>query len=224
MDILCPYKISKQEFLSTCITLHNQSVGSHWKQTQCSWGYSTNTFVVIDSLSHSYSLPLNLWRVITPKPFELRTWIFETMFTTSCLPRVPCPLHFIYFFTSLFMSCVLCQMPSVTCHMSNVYLHLGTCHCLDSYHKFKENLFCQEDHQNGSWNQWISPHCVSYPPRISLSEVAPGYIREPSLGSCYSVRPHHPSRQSISHNPSTWTFIIVVQPSCSCPLPGPAFC
>ena len=29
--------------------------------------------------------------------------------------------------------------------------------------------------------------------------------------------------KSISHNPSTWTFILVVPPSCSCPLPRLAF-
>ena len=64
----------------------------------------------------------NLWNIITPKPLELGTWHFETMFTTHCVSRV------IYH-----MSHVTCHMSHVTCHMSNLQnfitpkpLELGT--------------------------------------------------------------------------------------------------
>ena len=58
----------------------------------------------------------------------------------------------------------------------------------------------------------------SYPPRISLSWVVPGYIRGPALGPRYSVWPHPLTQDNPSLATSyTWTFTLVVLPSCCLP-------
>ena len=77
---------------------------------------------LIDSFIHSLSDPLwkYLQKIITPKPFELGTWNFDTMFT------IP------------YVSCVTCHVLCVTCHVSRVtcknwkcfrkVLELADCH------------------------------------------------------------------------------------------------
>ena len=77
----------------------------HFKQTWCSRGYSTNTFVidwVSQSVSHSFAL--NFQNIINHKPEELRSWNFAIILT-------PHNYH---------MSCVMCHMSHVIYHMSGV--------------------------------------------------------------------------------------------------------
>ena len=55
----------------------------------------------------------HLQNIKTPKPLELKSWIFERMFTPHHLSYVMC--H---------MSCVTCQVPPVTCQLSCVTSHV----------------------------------------------------------------------------------------------------
>ena len=63
--------------------------------------------LLINSMSPPF--PPNLQTIITPKPLDLGTWDFYTMFTTPCVPHDTC--H---------MSGVTCQVSVVRCHMSGV--------------------------------------------------------------------------------------------------------
>ena len=75
---------------------------------RCSRGCSTNTFVLYwfnNLVTHPF--PPNLQSIITPQPLELRTWNFDTIFTTSC---VSCDTYHVTF-------PVMCP---VTYHVSHV--------------------------------------------------------------------------------------------------------
>ena len=72
-------------------------------QKGSSRGCSTNTFAtdqLINWWSHPY--PPNLQNIITPIPLELRTWNFYPTFAV------------------LNVSCVLCHMPHVNCHVLHI--------------------------------------------------------------------------------------------------------